>query len=255
MKIVVFRTGLVVVAAAALIASSAAAAAVDIAPGGVVNTAAVAQTAPSPAQAAGSAVGTLVSGGKHFCTASVVHSPGGDLVLTAAHCLGDGISGLTFVPGYRDGAAPYGSWNVTSETIPAGWQDSADQDLDFAFLTVAQPGTSATLESLTGGNTLGTGQGFSHTVTLTGYPDATEEPVVCTGTTAQSDTYQQRIACPGFPDGTSGGPWITGADPLTGLGTVLGVIGGYQQGGDTADVSYSAYFDTDIQELYAQATA
>jgi hypothetical protein len=53
-----------------------------------------------------------------------------------------------------------------------------------------------------------------------------------------------RVACPGFPDGTSGGPWVTG-------GEVIGVIGGFQLGGDTPDVSYSPYFDDDIAKLYA----
>ncbi len=28
-----------------------------------------------------------------------------------------------------------------------------------------------------------------------------------------------------FPDGTSGGPWVTDVDPATGEGTVVGVTG------------------------------
>jgi len=203
---------------------------------------------------ASAAVGALFSGGNHFCSASVVHSPGGDLVLTAAHCLSGDVTAITFEPGYHDGIAPYGAWKVASATIPNGWTSSADPDLDFAFLKVAQPGA-ASLESLTGANLLGTDQGFSHTVTMTGYPDGVEQPVVCTGTTTQSDTYQQRIACPGFPDGTSGGPWVLNPDPQTGLGTVIGAIGGYETGGDTPDVSYSAYFDGDIAQLYDTATS
>ncbi|MFE3172831.1 trypsin-like serine peptidase [Amycolatopsis sp. NPDC059090] len=197
-------------------------------------------------------VGALFSGGNHFCSASVVHSPAGDLLLTAAHCVSGDISGVTFKPGYHDGIAPYGTWQVTAAITADGWKSSSDQDLDFAFLKVAQPG-SASLESLTGANQLGTNQGFSHTITLTGYPDGTEQPVVCTGTTTQSDAFQQRVACPGFPDGTSGGPWVINQDPNTGTGTVIGTIGGYQTGGATPDVSYSAYFDDDIAQLYNSA--
>ncbi|WP_326836615.1 trypsin-like serine protease [Amycolatopsis rhabdoformis] len=206
------------------------------------------------ASTASPAIGALFSGGHHFCSASVVHSPAGDLVLTAAHCLGGGTSGLTFEPGYHDGIAPFGSWTVTSAAVPPGWTADADQDLDFAFLTVTRPGTAASLESLTGANQLGLDRGFTNVVTMTGYPDTTDAPVVCTGTTTRSDTYQQRLACPGFPDGTSGGPWLTTPDPTTGLGTVVGVIGGYEQGGDTPDVSYSAYFDDDIRQLYDSVT-
>lgn len=199
--------------------------------------------APAPAKTV-SPVGALFANGSHFCTASVVHSPGGDLVLTAAHCVKDGMS---FAPAYHDGVAPLGMWTVTGVAVADGWTSSADPDLDFAFLTVQQPGNTASLESLTGANVLGTDRGFDHTITLTGYPDTTDSPVACTGTTTRSDTYQLRVACAGFPDGTSGGPWVTG-------GAVIGVIGGYELGGDTPDVSYSAYFDDDIAKLYASAT-
>jgi hypothetical protein len=207
-------------------------------------TRAAAVPVPAPPAPAVSPVGALFAGGSHFCSASVVHSGAGDLVLTAAHCVKDG---MAFAPGYHDGVAPLGMWTVTDVAVADGWTSSADPDLDFAFLTVSQPGNTASLESLTGANTLGIAQGFDHEITLTGYPDTTDSPVVCTGRTTRSDTYQQRVACPGFPDGTSGGPWVTN-------GVVIGVIGGYQLGGDTPDVSYSAYFDDDAQKLYASAT-
>ena len=45
--------------------------------------------------------------GRHFCTATVVNSPAGDLVITAAHCV-SGTSGVVFVPGYDNGTTPYG---------------------------------------------------------------------------------------------------------------------------------------------------
>jgi hypothetical protein len=199
---------------------------------------------PAPAKSAAAPVGALFEGGRHFCTASVVHSTAGDLVLTAAHCVRDG---MTFAPGYHDGVAPLGMWTVTSAAVAGGWTSSADPDLDFAFLTVRQTGNPASLESLTGANVLGTNRGFEHRITLTGYPDTTDSPVVCDGDTTRSGSYQLRVACPGFPDGTSGGPWVTG-------GAVIGVIGGYQLGGDTPDVSYSAYFDDDIAKLYASVT-
>ncbi|MEQ0562261.1 serine protease [Amycolatopsis sp. NEAU-NG30] len=195
----------------------------------------------SPSASAAPSVGALFANGSHFCTGSVVHSGTGDLVLTAAHCVRDG---MTFAPGYHDGVAPFGMWTVTATAVAPGWTASADPDLDFAFLTVQQPGNPASLESLTGANALGTNRGFDHRITLTGYPDTAASPVVCTGDTTRSDTYQMRVACPGFPDGTSGGPWVTG-------GEVIGVIGGFQLGGDTPDVSYSPYFDDDIAKLYA----
>ncbi|HXF20282.1 MAG TPA: hypothetical protein VN597_07475 [Streptosporangiaceae bacterium] len=41
----------------------------------------------------------------------------------------------------------------------------------------------------------------------------------------------------------------------TGLGTVIGVIGGYQQGGNTPSVSYSAGFGRAVRTLYEAAVA
>ena len=50
-----------------------------------------------------------------------------------------------------------------------------------------------------------------------------------------------RIACDGFVGGTSGGPMLV---PWPGGWAVIGVIGGYHTGGNTPQISYSAYFDT-----------
>jgi hypothetical protein len=53
--------------------------------------------------------------------------------------------------------------------------------------------------------------------------------------------------------GTSGGPFLANVHPATGPGAVLGVIGGYEQGGDTPSVSYSARFGQAVRDLYDQA--
>jgi V8-like Glu-specific endopeptidase len=218
------------------------------------------RAADAVAGPSGSAVvGALFSGDGHYCSASVVDSPGGDLVLTAAHCVHDGAGGgyytdITFEPGYHDGVAPFGAWAVTRALVAPGWAATSDPDLDFAFLTVHQDGNPSTLESLTGADRLGLDRGFANDVTLTGYPDDADAPVTCQNTTGQQDVYQMRMDCTGFPQGTSGGPWVVDADPKTRLGTVIGVIGGYEAGGDP-DVSYSSYFDADIENLYDTITA
>ena len=89
--------------------------------------------------------------GQHFCTASVVSSPHGDLVVTAAHCVSGGVAGVAFVPGYRGGAAPYGIWTVTKIYADKAWTASGNPDDDVAFLEVAigalaaQPGCSSVI--------------------------------------------------------------------------------------------------------------
>ncbi|MER6298834.1 serine protease [Kitasatospora sp. NPDC001539] len=208
-------------------------------------------TAPAPADDKETAtVGALFSGpveaGNHFCTASVLHSATGNLLLTAAHCVSS-TDGVTFAPGYRDGSAPYGTWRVTAVHTASGWSQKGDVDEDFAILETA-PNNGRAVEDVVGGNRLGTDEPFDATVRLYGYPADSETPSLCTNTTDQQSAYQRVIQCPSYPSGTSGGPWID-----TATGDVVGAIGGYQQGGDTDDVSYSAYFDHTIADLYAQA--
>jgi hypothetical protein len=64
---------------------------------------------------------------------------------------------------------------------------------------------------------------------------------------------QMEFDCNGYTDGTSGGPFLTGINAVTGAGMVAGVVGGYQQGGYTPDVSYSPVFGPDVQALYRSA--
>jgi V8-like Glu-specific endopeptidase len=191
----------------------------------------------------------------HFCSASVVASPQGDMVLTAAHCIydpneGDYDTDIVFIPDYHDGQAPYGVWTPSSLVVDPRWISDSDPDLDFGFMIVHQDGNSRTLQSETGANQLGSNLSFDLPVQVTGYPDGASQAVTCATPSTQADTYQLRFDCDGFPNGTSGSPWVTNVNPATGLGTVVGVIGGYEEGGDTPQVSYSSYFDQDITDLY-----
>jgi V8-like Glu-specific endopeptidase len=222
------------------------------------------EAAPAPAPAlpavSSPAVGALFQEGAHYCTASVVHSEQGNVLLTAAHCLHEGegggyLSNVTFAPAYHDGIAPFGYWTVSDELVAPGWIAASDPDLDVGFATAHQVGTTKTLESLVGANVLATGTPFEQAITLTGYPDDSEVAAVCQNTTSQQDTFQLKVNCAGFPTGTSGGPWVTGQNPETRLGTVIGVIGGFEYGGDDPDTSYSSYFDKDVLALYRQTTA
>ncbi|WP_055535813.1 trypsin-like serine peptidase, partial [Streptomyces graminilatus] len=173
-----------------------------------------------PAVPRSARVGALFGGdleGGHFCTASVVHSGGRDLILTAAHCLGgDGDTDVVFAPGYRKGQAPYGLWRITKTFVPAAWSDRSDEDSDFAFAAVASKDGRA-VEDVVGANVLATGRATgAGDVVVTGYPNVQEVPRTCTNRpTAQSRT-QQRIDCPGFTDGTSGSPWVDAEGEVVG---------------------------------------
>jgi len=195
----------------------------------------------------------------HFCTASVVSSPDRDLLITAAHCIdgGDGSgyrSDLVFIPGYRDGEAPYGIWTPARLLVAPGWAKSADPDLDVGFV-VLEPRDGENIEQVLGANTLAFNPGYRNLVRVTGYPQSSDEPITCRNWTAEQSASQLEFSCGGFTGGTSGSPWITHFDSATETGHIVGVIGGYQQGGDTASVSYSAYLGTAIRQLYDEAIA
>ena len=192
----------------------------------------------------------------HYCSASVVHSEAGNLIVTAAHCVyGSTFNGyqdhILFVPGYHDGTAPYGTWVATSAVLDKRWIASSDPDADVAFLRVREVGGTgtATLESRTGAGRFKSEPSYTDTVDVIGYPFGAEEPVSCETPTARYSATQLLFNCGGFPDGTSGGPFLT-AD-----GSVEGVVGGYQQGGDTPQISYSSYFGAGVDALYRAADA
>ena len=196
--------------------------------------------------------------GRHFCTASVVHSPQGDLLITAAHCV-DGLhppqaGTVMFAPGYHSGRFPHGVWRVASFYVDRLWSASKDPDDDIAFLVAGPPGTH--IERHTGAETLLADQKLPVLVQVIGYPDTSSRPITCTAPARSYDPgtlTQLRFRCGGYTDGTSGGPFLAAVSAQSGDGRVIGVIGGYQRGGDTPAVSYSSKFLANALALYEVA--
>ncbi|MEV6838500.1 trypsin-like peptidase domain-containing protein [Streptomyces sp. NPDC051133] len=185
--------------------------------------------------------------GGHFCTASVVHSPRGNLLVTAAHCVDGAGDDLVFVPGYRDGKAPYGVWSVSKRLLSDTWAKDQDEDSDIAFALVDER-DGRRIEDVVGANRFASGTATGATaVTVLGYPDSRESPIICTNKPKPHSSTQQRIYCPGFTSGTSGSPWINGD------GQVVGILGGHEHGGSTDDVSYSVVLGGEAAGLYKEA--
>jgi V8-like Glu-specific endopeptidase len=208
----------------------------------------------------GGRVGALFShdtSGTHFCTAGTVDSPNHNLIVTAAHCLhggkdGDYIGDLVFVPGYRDGKAPYGVWKVRRQLVDDRWRKSSDEDLDVGF-AVLQPLDGRNIADVVGADTLAIDPGYRNVVRVTGYPMHSDKPITCLNATTKADAHQLRFDCNGYFPGTSGSPWLADYDPNTRTGKIVGVIGGRDEGGTADDVSYSSYFDEDVKRLYDEA--
>ncbi|WP_441246213.1 trypsin-like serine peptidase [Kitasatospora sp. McL0602] len=210
---------------------------------------------PADGGGTGDRIGALFVGGldgARGCTASVVDSPHHNLLVTAAHCVYTATNGrldnLVFAPGFRNGSSPYGSWKVVDTFVDPHWTADEDPEYDVAFLTVDALG-GRQIQDVLGANRLATDLGFGVRVSVTGYPNSSEIPITCSVRTLRQTDTQERFDCYGYTDGTSGSPWLTRS------GQVIGVIGGYQQGGATDQTSYSITFDKRVSELYRQATA
>lgn len=198
--------------------------------------------------------------GDHYCTAGVVDSPHHNLLVTAAHCLyGNGAynKDIIFVPAFRSGNTPFGTWRVTTMLVDDRWIKSGDQDMDVGFAAVRPESDKdgQDIQQVLGGNTLGINPGFDNLVEVTGYPTNSDQPVSCVTRTRKQSDHQLRFDCGNFFGGTSGAPWIADYDPHRRTGQIIGVIGGFEQGGDTDAISYSSYFDNAVQTLYNRAIA
>jgi V8-like Glu-specific endopeptidase len=195
----------------------------------------------------------------HFCTAAVVPSRPGNLAITAAHCLDGRHIGLhgnvLFAPGYHNGQFPHGLWVVMSAITDSNWQRTKSPNDDVAFLVVGRPGHH--IQNYTGAESVSTNVKLPEVVQVIGYPDSSSSPITCTAP-ARSVTfarkYQQLVFdCGGYTNGTSGGPFLMKVSKKTHEGDVIGVIGGYELGGDLASVSYSSRFLRNVASLYKQA--
>lgn len=210
---------------------------------------------PAPAEPA---VGALFSPGDdgdpdHHCSGSVVHSPSGDLIATAAHCVyrrGLGFrTNLAFAPGYRDGTAPYGVWVPTRIDVHPRWSEDQDPDHDVAFVRLRRPGhPGERLEDATGAEVIRFGARLPAPARVVGYPNDTEYPVDCSNTARAAGPAQLRLDCADVPNGTSGGPVLTGGH------TLIGVVGGRDGGGDEL-TSYSSRFGDAVRSVYERAVA
>jgi V8-like Glu-specific endopeptidase len=194
----------------------------------------------------------------HHCSASIVASPKGNVIVTAAHCVA-GKPRVYFTPGYHDGQAPYGTWESAATYIDPGWNTSHDingagSPYDYAFV-VLQPRNGKNVAEVTGASlNLKIDQTLPSPVSVFGYPSGgqgyQDKPYVGDSTVSKDGQYWEILQCTGIPGGFSGGPWIVGARDL------IGVIGGKGQNLPASDPrNYSVRFDGRVKALYDKAIA
>jgi len=194
-------------------------------------------------------IGALFLGGGpvHTCTGTVLDSRTQDLVLTAAHCLADGVD-TTFVPGFDPAAADTDPWHVTAVYLDPRWLADQDEQADFAIVRVTRHDGTTIEQQVGGGLALASAPAAGTAVAVTGYLVGEGGALTCRGVTTMADDGFPSLECAGVADGFSGAPWVTGS-------AVAGLVGGLDGGGCNEDTSYSPRFDGGVERLLARAEA
>lgn len=184
----------------------------------------------------------------HTCTGGVLDSPGGNLIITAAHCLAEGVD-AAFISGFNNDTVPADVWHVDAVYLDPRWVASQDPLADFAIARVSR-GSGGTVQAQAGGGlTLRPAPKPGTVITVSGYGVGVGGgPVGCRTATAPNTRGFPSLACAGLVDGLSGAPWIDGS-------TVTGVIGGLDGGGCNDKLSFSPPFDDSVTGLLARAEA
>lgn len=113
--------------------------------------------------------------GTSWCSASMIR-PG--VLVTAGHCVANGsgtwYSGFTYVPAYRSGAAPYGTWtNWLQTTTSNSWFNGggAVPNLqDYAVIVFDRDGNGNRIGDYTGWMGWWTNRAIGRHITTVGYP-------------------------------------------------------------------------------------
>jgi hypothetical protein len=195
-------------------------------------------------------VGAIFFGGSnlHGCTAAVLHSTGGDLVLTAAHCLGPGVP-ASFIPGFAGKAVLTDAWTVDVLYLDPRWVARKDPHADYAIVRVSRADGKSVEAQVGSALSLGVAPVPGSQVSVIAYlAGVGGMPVSCRAKTRITESGYPELPCAGLADGTSGAPWISGS-------TVIGVIGGLHGGGCAQNLSYSSPFDEHVSDLFARAEA
>ncbi|GAA4669219.1 peptidase [Streptomyces chumphonensis] len=193
-------------------------------------------------------------GRDYVCSASALNSASKQMVITAGHCVhggdgGDWMRNWAYVPRYRDGNRPYGTFAAKEFRAFNGWINNSDLDWDVAMVTT-WPRDGDKLVNVTGGNGLSYNYSREQDVTVNGYPgdrDNGQRQWYCTGTTERVSVFDGKIQlrCD-FGGGSSGGPWMRKFDDASGLGYTNGVTSTVNSDG----WNKSPYFGDSVKQMF-----
>ncbi len=200
-----------------------------------------------------------LGGTNYVCSGSSTAAANSSLVQTAGHCLNEGpgafATNFTFVPGYDDGAAPYGQFVAAELHTSTQWANQGDLNYDVGYAVVNTSGGS-TLTGAVGAQGVGFNLARNATMYAFGYPAAApydgsdiawcHGPVVADTWGGSSD---QGMVC-NMTGGSSGGPWFINYGESSGIGTLNSVNSFKYTGGPLANRMFGPYFGSVVQGVY-----
>jgi V8-like Glu-specific endopeptidase len=207
-----------------------------------------------PASTHGKVFFTL-GGANYVCSGTALNSANRSVVWTAGHCLNEGpgafATNWAFVPAYRDGSRPLGTWTARALMTTSGWSNQGDFSYDVGAAVVNTSGGSALTDTV-GGRGIAFNYNRNQFYTSFGYPAAPpfsgqrlytcESPLITSDPSASPPTMG--IDC-NMTGGSSGGGWIVGNDVYS-----VNSYGYLNQ----PNVMYGPYQDSVAQSLYNQAS-
>ncbi|PMB48697.1 hypothetical protein CEN39_22550 [Fischerella thermalis CCMEE 5201] len=174
-----------------------------------------------PYSAAGKLFFTQPGVGDFVCSAAVLRQR---LILTAGHCVHSGSGGnngfftnFVFVPGYRDGAAPFKQWSWSRVIVTSTWSGgggTVPNAADYAIIEVPDQsfnGTNRRIGEVTGYFGYMTNKLLPNHVTMLGYPgnlDSGSKMHQVTAGSYGSGGNNTAVYGSDMRGGSSGGAWV-----------------------------------------------
>jgi len=206
-----------------------------------------------------------IGSASYICSASLI-KPG--IVVVAAHCVANYgqeqfYSGWQFVPGYRNGSAPYAKWTAKSATILTAYYNGTDNCAQYGVIcpddvallvlnankkTGAYPGTTTGWFGYWYGGGFTSGGLFQ--ITQLGYPAGLDNAAYM----ERDDSYgytnsslsNNTIIGSNMNGGSSGGPWIENFGLPSGLTGETN--GSFTQQNTVVGVTSWGYTDASVKE-------
>jgi len=207
-----------------------------------------------PNSSTGRLFGHLKDVGDYSCSATVLDSENGRVILTAGHCvydphLGHFATDLAFVPAYTDGNAPFGMWTWQSVLTTRQWARAANTNFDYATIKL-RDSNGVPIEEAVGGRLLKTNVVRDQGYAALGYPVNLSDGQrlwACLSEYAGKDPHPFRrgkppsgIGCD-MTSGASGGGWVNAAGRLVSVTSF-----GYKA---QPNIVYGPYLTVQAQEL------